>query len=244
MKYPIYFVSDNHFLNQDNDYEKTRRDLFFSLLDHIKSTNGTLIICGDFFDFWYDYKNYVPDNYKNIFDALEDLKNAGIKIYYILGNHDYWDSGYFTKKFGAKIIKNNLVLDMDGQKTLITHGDGALKKEWFYRLFRTFIRSKFIVDSFGIIPPKMGYYLTSIISKTEKHAKQKRGNSIYLVNQLSKVGKEKWDIGFDNVVMGHYHQTGIFKHNNKRVIFLGDWVNKFMVTIYDSGRWKQVKWGE
>ena len=97
MKYPIYFVSDNHFLNQDNDYEKTRRDLFFSLLDHIKSTNGTLIICGDFFDFWYDYKNYVPDNYKNIFDALEDLKNAGIKIYYILGIHDYWVSGYFTK---------------------------------------------------------------------------------------------------------------------------------------------------
>ena len=244
MKYPIYFVSDNHFLNQSNDYEETRRNLFFSLLDHIKSTNGTLIICGDFFDFWYDYKSYVPDNYRDIFDALENLKNAGTDIYYILGNHDYWDFGYFSDKFGAKVIKNDLILNIDGEKTLITHGDGSLEKEWFYRLFRLFIRSKFIVNSFGIIPPKIGYFLTSLISKTKKESKQKRSNNTYLVNQLSKVGRDRCNMGFDNVLIGHYHQTGIFKYNNNKIIFLGDWVNKFVVTIYDSGRWKQVTWGK
>ena len=52
---PIYFVSDNHFSMEKSDGEQNRREKLFSLFDKIESSKGTLIIGGDFFDFWFDF---------------------------------------------------------------------------------------------------------------------------------------------------------------------------------------------
>ena len=84
MNSPLFIVSDNHFQNNNTSLEIKRREKFYSLLDHIKSTGGTLIIAGDFFDFWFEYRGYVPSNFVEIFERLKDLKNNGIEIYYIL----------------------------------------------------------------------------------------------------------------------------------------------------------------
>ena len=89
MKLPIYFVSDNHFQFSENKNELLRRKLIFNLFDKIESTNGTLIIGGDFFDFWYDYGNEQISGYENIFNALSKLYSRGIDIHYVLGNHDF-----------------------------------------------------------------------------------------------------------------------------------------------------------
>ena len=111
MKTPIFFVSDNHFQKRNDKLEKSRREKFYSLLNHIKETNGSLVIGGDFFDFWFDYKGYVPFEYLDIFEKLKELKMNGIKIYYILGNHDYWDFGFFNRTFAENHLKMNFVLN-------------------------------------------------------------------------------------------------------------------------------------
>ena len=81
MDNPIYFVSDNHFQKRNDKFEHDRRAKFYSLLDHIKDKNGSLVIAGDFFDFWFEYKGYVPYEYIDIFEKLKDLKDSGINIY-------------------------------------------------------------------------------------------------------------------------------------------------------------------
>ena len=50
MDNPIYFVSDNHFQKRNDKLERNRRVKFYSLLDHIKDTQGSLVIAGDFFE--------------------------------------------------------------------------------------------------------------------------------------------------------------------------------------------------
>ena len=40
--------------------EKKRRDKLFHVFDKIKTTGGTLVIGGDFFDFWFNYQYVVP----------------------------------------------------------------------------------------------------------------------------------------------------------------------------------------
>ena len=52
MQLPIYFISDNHFMLSKNELESKRRRKLFDLFVKIKKTGGTLIIGGDFFDFW------------------------------------------------------------------------------------------------------------------------------------------------------------------------------------------------
>ena len=56
--------------------------------------------------------------------------------------------------------------------------------------------------------------------------------------------KNKWEVGYDIVCIGHYHQTGIIKHKNKEIIYLGDWLSKFTVTCIKNGKSWQGDWKE
>ena len=88
--------------------EQERRDKLFHLFDKIKTTGGTLVIGGDFFDFWFNYQYVVPSGYVGLLEQLSRLHQSGISIHFVLGNHDYWDFGYFKKKFGAVVYPGNL----------------------------------------------------------------------------------------------------------------------------------------
>ena len=47
---------------------------------------------------------------------------------------------------------------------------------------------------------------------------------------------------YDVVLVGHYHQTGIDIFNNKKIIYLGDWLNYYTVTYLNNSGWKQFSW--
>ena len=72
MKLPLYFISDCHMGMEIDESENERRKKLFQLFNRIQSTGGTLIIGGDFFDFWFEFKNNTPDCYQ---DILVELKN-------------------------------------------------------------------------------------------------------------------------------------------------------------------------
>ena len=74
MKLPVYLISDNHFFMGSPPNEENRRELLFSLFEKIKEAKGTLIIGGDFFDFWFDYGNNKNNSYKDIFNQLHKIK--------------------------------------------------------------------------------------------------------------------------------------------------------------------------
>jgi len=242
MKTPIFFISDNHFQKRTDQFEQERRKKFYSLLDHIKEVNGTLIIGGDFFDFWFDYKGYAPLEYLEIFEKLKDLKNNNIDIYYILGNHDYWDFGFFDRTFSVKSFKDQFKFKKYGQDCLIIHGDGILKEDYSYRLFRRIIRSKLCIFLFNLLSPRIGYFIAKKISHADKPKEYYKDNQL-IKKKLLSYAQEKWK-DVDVLLVGHYHQEGIVEKGNKKLIFLGDWLNKYLVTKYDNGKWEQIKWNK
>ena len=91
MKLPLYFISDSHMGMEINDSELKRRNKLFKLFEKIKLSGGTLIIGGDFFDFWFEFGKKTPEIYKDVFKELTALRDAGIDIHYVAGNHDYWN---------------------------------------------------------------------------------------------------------------------------------------------------------
>jgi len=240
MKTPIFFVSDNHFQKCKSSSEKRRRVKFYSLLRHIENVQGTLVIAGDFFDFWFNYRGYVPFEYVDMFEKLKRLKNTGVDIYYVLGNHDYWDFGFFKSNFSKDTFKDEFNFIQDQQKLLVVHGDGLLKEDYGYRIFRSIIRSKLCISLFNFLPPSIGYFIAKKISKADKPKEYYKDNKI-IKEKLLFYAKERWD-EVDIILVGHYHQEGIIEKDDKKLIFLGDWLNKFLVTVYDRGTWKQIKW--
>ena len=83
MKLPIYIISDNHFLLDRDKLEEERRAKLFKLFQKIKNTGGTLILGGDFFDFWIEFKFGYPTCYEDILNELEILHNNNIEIHYV-----------------------------------------------------------------------------------------------------------------------------------------------------------------
>ena len=251
MKLPIYFISDNHFFMDSPPNETKRRKLLFSLFKKIQQDNGTLIIGGDFFDFWFDYGNNKNNHYKDIFNQLYKLSSSGVEIHYVLGNHDYWDFGYFEKKFNGKIYRGNLEFSINGQKILITHGDGLLSRDFGYRFMRKIIRSKLCIALFKTLGGKIGCQIAKKISNTSKkynhseyHNKKKNVGEKIIRTEINNYIINNWMDNHDTVLVGHYHQTGIDILNNKKIIYLGDWLNYYTVTYLNNSGWKQFSWEE
>ena len=243
-KQPVYFISDNHFKLKNNPSEKERRDRLYQVFAHIKKTGGTLVIGGDFFDFWFDYKSIVPNGYVDLMDQLENLSQSDIPIHFILGNHDYWDFGYFKKKFNAKVYKGNLEEKNDIGRIQICHGDGLLKNDIGYRFMRKIIRSQICIFLFQNFPSQWGYWIANKISRSSEKYHHHDAKSQVIRKEMIEYARTQWDKGCKVVLLGHYHQTGIIEEKGHYLIFMGDWLRHFTITRLDENGWWQGGWNE
>ena len=245
MNGPYYIVSDNHFSMNNDSKEHDRREKIFKVFDKIKMKGkGSLIIGGDFFDYWFDYKNQIPSGYDSILNALKDLHNNNIKIHYIAGNHDFWDFGYLNNYTGLEFYKGDLELNSSNKKILLTHGDGILKSDVGYRFMRKIIRSKLFIFLYNLLPPSLTCSLSKKISKSSSDYNHHDKYKDMIFSDTMEYAEEKWKAGYDIVCIGHYHQTGIIKKGDKVIIYLGDWLSKYTVTYIDDGKTWQGNWQE
>tara|TARA_B100002052_G_scaffold299183_1_gene336097 strand:- start:17344 stop:18072 length:729 start_codon:yes stop_codon:yes gene_type:complete len=242
MKKPIYIISDNHFLLEKNVIEEKRRQKLFKLFSKIKKSGGTLILGGDFFDFWVQSYYSIPNFYDDILDEISMLTKNKIEIHLVAGNHDYWDFGFLSKKYGLFFHKKDFEFFIDKKKILITHGDGILKDDKGYRLMKRIIRSPLFILIIRLIPSSVMSYLAKFIS----NSKSKFGKTEILDDkyktELKIYAKKMIELhGYHTVLMGHYHQKGIYEINNSYFIHLGDWINNFTVTTFTKeNKWIQV----
>ena len=244
MKLPLYFISDCHIgMNLDNNEQKRRKKLFH-IFDKIKKTGGTLIIGGDFFDFWFEFRKKTPEIYKDVFNELGKLKNSGINIHYIAGNHDYWDFGHLESTFVKSFYKGDLYIDDFNTKILVTHGDGLLKSDKGYRALKKVLRSKIFIFFFKLLGEKIGYKIGKKVSHTSQGYNHFDNNVEEIFRDISEYSKQKWEEGIDVVLVGHYHQKEIIVKDSKLLIFLGDWLKHYSITKFDGKNWTQFSWNE
>ena len=242
MKTPVYFISDIHLKLHASPKEKKRRGSLYRLLDQIRKTGGSCFFVGDLFDFYFEYPHLIPKAYMDFYQKAVEMKNDGIELHLLLGNHDYWDFGFFNRTFSKKSFKNQFKFKKHDQNCLIIHGDGILKEDYGYRLFRRIIRSKLCIFLYNLLSPRIGYLIAKKISKADKPKEYYKDNEL-IKKKLLSYAKEKWK-EVDVLLIGHYHQDGIIEEGNKKLIFLGDWLNKYLVTKYENGVWEQIKWNK
>ena len=90
----VYFSSDNHLGAPTMEHSLPRERKFVAWLDEIKDDAGAIFLIGDLFDFWMEYKTVVPKGFTRTLGKLAELSDAGIPIYFFVGNHDLWMNGW------------------------------------------------------------------------------------------------------------------------------------------------------
>ena len=72
---------------------RVARDVERALLGFLRALPGragSLLINGDLFEFWFEWRTVVPRSGVRVLAALMDLRDAGIPMTMIAGNHDCW----------------------------------------------------------------------------------------------------------------------------------------------------------
>ena len=72
----IYFLSDFHLGAPDFASSLLREKRIVSFLEHIKHDAQQIIIGGDIFDFWYEYKTVVPKHFVRLLGKLAEITDS------------------------------------------------------------------------------------------------------------------------------------------------------------------------
>ena len=164
----IYFSSDNH-LGAPSDQESRIRERKFILwLDSIKEDAEIIFLLGDLFDFWFEYKHSIPKGFTRTLGKLAELSDSGIKIYFFVGNHDYWMNDYFEKELGIKVFKKPEVFVFNSKSFFIGHGDGLGPGDKGYKRMKLILSNPFFIWMFKLIHPDIGISLGKYFSQKNK----------------------------------------------------------------------------
>lgn len=169
----IYFLSDLHLgaAYNDDNREIERRAVAF--LDSIKEDAEEIYLLGDILDYWFEYKHVVPRGYVRFFGKLAELTDAGIRVTWIIGNHDIWIFDYIPGELGVEVIDGVLKREIKGIWFTIQHGDavGGTKK---FRLMRALFRNKICQKLYSGLHPRWTVGFAYTCSKKSRMGKREK----------------------------------------------------------------------
>ena len=227
----IYFASDQHLGAPTPEASLPREKKFVAWLDAIKEDAGTVFLLGDLFDFWFEYKTVVPKGFVRVLGKLAELKDAGIDIYFFVGNHDLWMQDYFQKELNIPVFHEPQEFDINGKLFLIGHGDGLGPGDYGYKRMKKVFTFPFFKWLFRWLHPdigvKLGHYFSvknKLISGDEDAqflGEQNEWLALYCRKKLT----EKH---YDFFIFGHRHlPLEIELNSSSTYINLGDWIQYF-----------------
>ncbi|VAW35198.1 hypothetical protein MNBD_DELTA02-134 [hydrothermal vent metagenome] len=196
----IIFVADAHLRGIDDPNQENLTE-FLSWLTAEDRRPDKLVLLGDLFDFWTGNCRVVFDHYRPVLDALLKLKEAGVKIIYLEGNHDFSMGPFFTKDLAAEVFTSSHEIDIEGQRTFLAHGD-ICDDSSGYRIWRWLIRSFFFRALIYILPDKM---IWNIAKKLSGNSRRNPIRSRELERRFKNFARKKIALGFDNVILAHTH---------------------------------------
>jgi UDP-2,3-diacylglucosamine hydrolase len=238
-RHKIYFFSDAH-LGLGSKIEDRQKELrLIRFLDFIQRDAAQIFIVGDLFDYWFEYKTVVPKNYFRLFAKLAELREQNIRLFFIVGNHDFWVKDYFHDELGMEVSLHPLETDIGGKRFLIHHGDGLLKDDLGYKILKKVLRSKMNIFLFSLIHPDIAGWLARWSSHTSR---QYTSNRKYESTGMVNFAAQKIHEGYDFIIMGHNHVPSCQKIGNGVYINLGDWIFENTYAVFDGKSLQLKKW--
>jgi UDP-2,3-diacylglucosamine pyrophosphatase LpxH len=219
------------------------------LLQYLKSIKPkTLILNGDIIDIWQFSKRYWPQAHMQVIKHITGLIGKGVKVYYVTGNHDEMLRKFVGFRMGSFKIVNKIVLNLDGRKAWIFHGDvfdvTMQHSKWLTKLGAVGYDSLIHINSFvNYFSQKLGKGKISLSKKIKNSVK----SAVKFINNFEETAA---NIGIDNsydyVVCGHIHHPEIKTIENKyghiQYLNSGDWIENLSALEYHDKEWKIYKY--
>ncbi|MEY3343156.1 MAG: hypothetical protein RL090_840 [Bacteroidota bacterium] len=243
---------------QDKEHKKRKVDLVVisdvhlgtygchakELLKYMKSIKPkTVILNGDIIDIWQFSKSYWPKSHMQVVRQILSWASKGTKVHYLTGNHDEMLRRFVDFELGSLKIANKLVVELDGKKAWVFHGDvfdfTMQHAKWLTRIGSVgYDLLIYINAACNWILTWMGREKVSLSKKIKNSVKQ----AVKFINDFEDtVADIAIEHGYHQVICGHIHHPEIKEmHKGKgQVTYLnsGDWVENLTALEYHHGTW-------
>lgn len=209
---------------------------------------GLVVLNGDIIDMWQFHKYYWPRAHTSVIKRFVGWLEKGRPVYYVTGNHDE-----MLRKFGEQHLDgfhlvNKLLLDLDGRKAWIFHGD----------VFDVVTRHSRFITRLG----STGYDLLILLNRLINFVAMKLGRGRISLSKMIKDGVKAAvshvsrfeemlaatavEKGYDYVICGHIHRPEIREISNSggKTLYLnsGDWIENLTALEYTAGTWSLFRY--
>ncbi len=221
------------------------------LLTYLKSIRPKQVILnGDIIDIWQFSKSYWPEAHMKVVRRLLKFVTEGVPVYYLTGNHDEMLRKFTDFNLGQFQLLNKLLLNVDGKKAWIFHGDvfdvTMQHSKWLAKL------GAVGYDSLIIINSMVNWCLTALGRQKMSFSQKIKGRvkeAVKFINHFEQTAADlAVDKRYDYVICGHIHHAEIrqIKATDQpgSVLYLnsGDWVESLTSLEYNQGEWSIYKY--
>ena len=214
------------------------------LVQYLKSIKPKILVLnGDIIDIWQFSKRYWPQDHMRVVKQIFGMAAKSVQVYYVTGNHDEMLRKFEGFTMGSLKIVNKVVLELDGQKAWIFHGDvfdiTMKHSKWLAKLGAVGYDSLILLNALvNFIYEKLGYGRVSFSKKIKNRVK----GAVKFIDDFENTAAE---IAIHNqyqyVICGHIHQPEMRRITTDKgsVMYLnsGDWIENLTGLEYHDGKW-------
>ena len=246
----VFFTSDAHLgsgYHQDPHAVECR---LVRWLQQIESEAKAVYFLGDMFDYWFEYRAVVPRGHVRFLGQVALMHDAGVEIHFFAGNHDVWFSDYLQTELGATIHHHASVVELDGKRFRLAHGDEEyMGQRWTNKFLYKLFRNPLARWLYAGVHPRwtVGLALGLSLRSRQKGMKRRTLGQIPHAyhNAYFDVEKEwlvRWTKAYmpahpeiDYYLFGHRHLLlDLSLRGGKRLVILGDWLQYNSFAVWDG----------
>ncbi|WP_421852551.1 UDP-2,3-diacylglucosamine diphosphatase [Marinomonas sp.] len=232
-----YFISDLHLSDKRPDLIRAFVQMSKALI--ARDEKAELYILGDFYEAWIG-DDYKADWNTQIENALADISQSGIALYFLHGNRDFLIGSDWVNRVGATLIQEQTKLPLEDCAVLLTHGDEYCLEDTEYQAFRKTVRSSAWQKHILAMPLEQRIALAAQLRNDSKSMASEKSMAIIDVTK-SAVEESLTKHHCKTLIHGHTHRPEAHKDNQYLRCVLGDWDDSIWLATIEDNFYTQYK---
>nr|WP_155106670.1 UDP-2,3-diacylglucosamine diphosphatase [Intestinirhabdus alba] len=184
-----------------------------------------LYILGDLFEAWIGDDDPNP-LHREMAAAIKAVVDSGVPCFFLHGNRDFLLGKRFARESGMTLLPQEKVLELDGRRVLIMHGDTLCTDDAGYQAFRARVHQPWLQRLFLALPLVIRRRIAARMRAGSKAANGSKSLAMMDVNpQTVTAEMERHRVQW--LIHGHTHRPAVHELTANgqpaRRVVLGAW---------------------
>ncbi len=196
---PQWVLADPH-AGQDSEADEA----LVRVIHQAADARSDLLIMGDLFVAWLAPERFWTPRQRPVLEAIRSVRARGGRTRFVVGNRDYLVPSLQGSVFDV-VYSGEVVTEVAGQRTLLSHGDGLDPNDRPYLAWRALSRSPAITRLLNRLPAGAGQALAQRTERQMAGVNQRYKSGNLPEAPIQALGERAHARGAVQALVGHFH---------------------------------------